>query len=321
MKLEAVVEEYISHLKYERGSAEHTISSYIRDLRIYVDYLETCGVQEVEDVTRERVVEFETWLISSSCALSTCKRRMAAVKGLHKFASRENYCETNITSSLHLPKVANKLPDVLTISQVAMLIDNYPKVNHYKRDLFNPQHEIFESNLITRDMAILELLYGCGLRVSELTSLNLDDAFLDEGFLRVVGKGSKERIVPISGSALKAYNAYIDDSRPTLVSPKKRVDLDAARAAFLNVRGGRITRQAVFDIVKTAGREIGISDLHPHVLRHSFATHMLEGGADLRVIQEILGHSTIATTQIYTHVDRSHIIEEYMASHPRASIK
>ena len=168
--------------------------------------------------------------------------------------------------------------------------------------------------LALRNQAILEVLYGCGLRVSECTGLDLGDCILEEGYLRVVGKGGKERISPISGAALEALGAYLERGRPALAKPYAK----PTAAVFLNVRGGRLTRQSVHAIVADAGRLVGVDNLHPHTLRHSFATHMLEGGADLRVIQEILGHSDISTTQVYTHVSRTHIREEYLSAHPRA---
>lgn len=171
-----------------------------------------------------------------------------------------------------------------------------------------------EGPLALRNQAILEVLYGCGLRVSECTGLDLGDAILEEGYLHILGKGNKERIAPISGAALRALRDYLERGRPELV----RSYAKSTSAVFLNARGGRLTRQSVHSLVAEAGRFIGVANLHPHTLRHSFATHMLAGGADLRVIQEILGHSDISTTQIYTHVNRTHIREEYLSAHPRA---
>ena len=168
-----------------------------------------------------------------------------------------------------------------------------------------------------RNRAILEVLYGCGLRVSELTGLDSGGLLLDEGFLRVVGKGSKERVAPIAGAAADALRNYLERGRPELAKPYAK----PTSAVFLNARGGRLTRQSVHAIVARAGLSIGVENLHPHTLRHSFATHLLSGGADLRVIQEMLGHSDISTTQIYTHVDRAHIHDEYISAHPRARLK
>ena len=164
---------------------------------------------------------------------------------------------------------------------------------------------------------MLEVLYGCGLRVSELAGLDLSACYLDAGFLRIFGKGSKERLVPIVGSALVALSTYLDEGRPFLHLTSSAASQDP-RAVFLNARGGRISRQSIFNVVERCGAAVGIAGLHPHVLRHAFASHMLAGGADLRVLQEILGHADISTTQIYTHVDREHIREEYYLSHPRA---
>ena len=161
---------------------------------------------------------------------------------------------------------------------------------------------------------MLEVLYGCGLRVSELCGLDLPDVVLDQGYLLVLGKGGKQRISPISGAAATALADYLENARPQLTKPYAK----PTDAVFLNARGGRLTRQSVFKVVARAGLAIGVDNLHPHTLRHSFATHMLQGGADLRVIQDILGHSDISTTQVYTHVDRSHLREEYLHAHPRA---
>ena len=166
-----------------------------------------------------------------------------------------------------------------------------------------------------RDHAILEVLYGCGLRVSELVGLDRREALLEEELLLVLGKGSKERVVPISGAAMHALVAYLDAGRPQLVRAARPKD-----AVFLNVRGGRLSRQSVHTLCEKYGRLVGIKGLHPHTLRHSYATHLVEGGADLRVVQELLGHASIATTQIYSHVDRTHVRFEYLTAHPRAKL-
>ncbi len=170
-----------------------------------------------------------------------------------------------------------------------------------------------------RDRAILETLYGCGLRVGELVGLDTGDIDLEAGFLRVFGKGSKERFVPVGGMAAHALAAYRSQGRPFL-SPRRSAG-PATSALFLNTRGGRLSRQAVFKIVRTYGARVGLDGLHPHTLRHSFATHLLEGGADLRALQEMLGHADISTTQVYTHVDRRHVREEYLSTHPRARMR
>lgn len=313
-----IAQDYLEALRYERGASSLTIESYGQDLKEYCSWLELNGVTSIKKVTRNRVVDFQKYLMSCDYATSTIKRRMAAVKGLHKFAVQQEYCKENPTSTVKLPKVPSELPDVISIDKVDKMIASYTKVAHYKGDILSPDGVNFESALLCRDIAILEVLYGCGLRVSELINLNTEGLFLDEGFLRIFGKGGKERISPISGTGLAALQNYLDNARDELSRNNKSIDDDSARAVFLNARGKRLTRQRIFMIVKEAGEGVGIKDLHPHTLRHSFATHMLAGGADLRVIQEILGHSSISTTQIYTHVDRSHIREEYISAHPRA---
>lgn len=291
-------EEYLSHLRIERGCSPRTVEAYARDLEDYGTFLAQRSI-EIEDATRDDISAYEAVLLSRGFATSSVKRKIAALKGFYKFLVREDYVKSNPTLALPLPKIPEKLPDVLSIDQVNVLLSQ--EIDGTPRSL--------------RDRAILEVLYGCGLRVGELTNLDLGDVFLDEGYLRVLGKGRKERIAPISGTAAQALEAYLTQARPHLQSGKK-----ATAAVFLNARGGRLTRQSVHSLVSRAGLVLGIENLHPHTLRHSFATHMLEGGADLRVIQEILGHSDISTTQIYTHVDRSHIKSEYLAAHPRARL-
>ena len=222
---------------------------------------------------------------------------MAAVRSLHRFCVREGLAQTNPASSVPLPKTPELLPDVLSIDQVNRLLDGMTG----------------EDPVSLRARAVCELLYGCGLRASELVGLDVADVRLEEGYLRVFGKGGKERVSPISGTAVSALQRYLANGRPGFEKPAR-----PCPAVFLNARGTRLSRQTVHAIVAKAGRAIGVSNLHPHTLRHSFATHLLAGGADLRVIQELLGHADISTTQIYTHVDRTHIREEYLHAHPRA---
>ncbi len=294
----ALMEEYLSHLRVERGSSPLTVSAYTTDLRDYAAFLDGRGVGDADDVDRACVVAYEADLVDRGYATSSVDRRVSVIKGFHRFLVREGYARRNPTDTLQLPKPPERLPDVLSASQVGAMLaactgDGPPEM---------------------RNRAILEVLYGCGLRVSECTGLDLGDCIIEEGYLRVVGKGGKERISPISGAALEALGAYLERARPALAKPYAK----PTAAVFLNARGGRLTRQSVHAIVADAGRLVGVDNLHPHTLRHSFATHMLEGGADLRVIQEILGHSDISTTQVYTHVSRTHIREEYLSAHPRA---
>lgn len=296
-----VIAEYLSHLRIERGSAARTIEAYERDLADYRAFMEQRGVIYLEDVDRRAIEAFEEALVERGFAPASVKRRVCAVKGLHRFAVREGHTGKNPADAFALPKIPERLPDVLSIAQAAALLDGLACATPAEM----------------RDRALMEVLYGCGLRVSEACGLDMGDVFVSEGFLRVTGKGGKDRVVPLLGQALAALADYLDAGRSAFAKPAGHAR--ASAAVFLNVRGGRLSRQSVHAIVARAGRSIGCANLHPHTLRHSFATHLLEGGADLRVIQELLGHSDISTTQIYTHVDRSHLRAEYLSAHPRSS--
>lgn len=303
-----MVEEFLSHLSVERGSSPLTVGAYRHDLEIYLQYLTDpelgcpgAPLQSFCAVDRALVVAFEDYLLNEKgYAASSLSRSLSTLKSFHKFLVRENLCPENPTATVTLPKKPARLPDVLSIDMATKLVEQIDGTD--ARSL--------------RDRAIMEVLYGCGLRVSELTGLDVDRCDLDEQFLIVMGKGSKERVVPFSGAAAQALEAYLKEGRPQL----QKSYAAPTTALFLNARGGRLSRQSVFSLVRTMGLGVGIKDLHPHTLRHSCATHMLEGGADLRIIQEMLGHSDISTTQIYTHVQRSHIQQEYLHAHPRAHL-
>ena len=299
MRIEQAIDEYLSHLRVERGSSLLTIEAYSADLADYLSFLDECGISDPNRVERDTIVAYEADLNERGYAVTSVDRHISVLKGFHKFCMREGYAKDNPTSTVRLPTPPEKLPDVLTIDQVGRLLDQMGG----------------DSPAQLRDRALLEVLYGCGLRVSECVGLDMGDCVFSEGFLRVVGKGDKERLAPISGYALKALVAYVEQGRSSFMKAGKPTS-----AVFLNARGGRLSRQSIHKIVAKAGVGIGVENLHPHTLRHSFATHMLAGGADLRVIQEILGHSDISTTQIYTHVNRTHIQEEYLSAHPRARL-
>lgn len=299
--MEQLIEEYFAYLAIERGASPLTIDAYAKDLALYREFLEKRDKTQLAQTVRDDIIAFQKDQLAEGFAVSTIERRLSAIKGLHRFALREGYVETNPAQAIPLPKKPARLPDVLSIEQISSLLDSI--------DTSTP--------IGKRDTTMLEVLYGCGLRVSELVNLDRSHMLVDEGFLRVFGKGSKERMVPISGIAFDRMVEYLNDVRPELENPQT-----AANAAlFLNARGGRLTRQSVHRIVTRAGMSIGVKNLHPHTLRHSFATHLLEGGADLRSIQDMLGHADIATTQIYTHVQMTHLKEEYLAAHPRARQK
>ena len=306
--MEELLQEFISYLSVERGSSPLTVRAYEHDLRVYLAFLTDpdlgcpdAPLHSFSQVNRQTVVAFEDYLLTErKYASSSLQRSLASLKAFHSFLVREGFCERNPTETIPMPRKPQRLPEVLSIEQVGEMLDSVTGTEP----------------LQLRDRAMLEVLYGCGLRVSELVGLDCDRIDLDEGFVLVMGKGGKERVVPISGEAARTLGLYLQDGRPKLARPQKV----ATNAAFLNARGGRLSRQSVFKLVQRCGLQVGVKNLHPHTLRHSCATHMLEGGADLRVIQDMLGHSDISTTQIYTHVQRAHIRAEYLHAHPRAQL-
>ena len=306
------MDEYLDYLAIERGSSPNTIEGYGRDLQRYLDYLADLGITEPSEVTRQAVQTHVLALQEVGLAPTSVERAVSAIKGFHRFMVTERICEEHPTADLPLPKKPARLPDVLSREQAAAMLEerNFAYADDPAK---TPRRNAIARASLQRDRAILEVLYGCGLRVSELCGLDLREVMLDEEVLRVLGKGSKERVVPIMGPAARVMGEYLSQWRPTLVGGKPTA------AVFLNARGGRITRQSVHAICEKYGRiYAGREKLHPHTLRHSFATHMLEGGADLRVVQELLGHASISTTQLYTHIDRTHIRMVYLEAHPRA---
>lgn len=298
MELSRAREEYLDYLAVERGSSPNTLTAYGRDLGRYVTWLAERGVTRPEGVTRELVEGHVRALAETGLAPSSVERAASAIKGFHRFMVADDLAQSSPAADLPLPAKPSRLPDVISREQAAALLDQpFPQT---PRGL--------------RDRAVLEVLYGCGLRASELCGLDERMVLIDEGIMRVLGKGGKERVVPVLGTAAATLGAYLERGRGALASRA------ATPAVFLNARGGRLSRQSVHAIVERWGRMAGISGLHPHTLRHSFATHLLEGGADLRVVQELLGHASVSTTQLYTHVDRSHIRGVYLAAHPRARV-
>ncbi len=298
--MERRISEYLGHLSVERGASAHTIAAYRRDLTEYVRFLASRGVLEPDDVARQDVTAYLVHLRTRGLAPASVERQAAALKGFHRFLVREGVTENHPTARLPLPKVPERLPDVISIDDADRLLSQpFP-----------------DGASGLRDRAVLEVLYGCGLRASELVGLDVLDVDLEAGVLRVTGKGDKQRIVPIGGAASRALDAYLQAGRPHLRPARSVSATDSA--VFLSTRGRRMSRQSLHTLVRTYGERVGLEGLHPHTLRHSFATHMLEGGADLRALQDMLGHADISTTQVYTHVDRRHIREEYLSTHPRA---
>ncbi|MDO4443455.1 MAG: site-specific tyrosine recombinase [Slackia sp.] len=294
----AIARDYLAYLSAERGASPATASSYASDLEDYAAFLSeerACGIEEAE---RDDVAAYAADLAVRGYAPASRERRLSAVKGLYRFLVREDIREVDPAADVALPAVGRRLPEALSVEEAMRLLDRT-----YRAD-----------ELGVRDRALMEVLYGCGLRIGELVGMDTGDISFDEGFIRVVGKGRVERAVPFGGAARRALATYLEQARPRLAAKSQAAGL----AVFLNARGTRLSRQGAYGIVEHSGELAGIGRLHPHTLRHTFATHMLEGGADLRTIQEILGHADIATTQIYMHVSRAHVREEYLAAHPRA---
>jgi integrase/recombinase XerD len=297
MLMESLIQEFIEYLGHEKGLATNTLESYGRDLRQYCGFLSEDTSQTPETASQATIVAYLMMLRKQGKATATIARRLAALKAFYQFMLKENYVTKDPTDDLSSPKLERKLPRVLTVDEVEKLL-NQP-------DTSTPAG--------IRDKAMLEVLYATGIRVSELVSLNLDDIELDEGFVRCIGKGSKERVVPMGEIAINALRSYLSKGRPKLVSNP------GENALFLNHHGRRLTRQGFWKIVKKYAAQLGIrKEITPHTLRHSFATHLLENGADIRAVQEMLGHADISTTQIYTHVTKDRLKDVYARSHPRA---
>lgn len=293
------LEDYMHFLKVERQLATNTLTSYERDLTGYLDFLLAMKIVSMDMVTREAVLLYLQKLNGEGKSSRTVSRHISSIRSFHQFLLREKVTMADPTVHLELPKIEQKLPRVLSMEDVDKLI-NTP-------DRSKPQG--------IRDHALLEILYGTGMRVSELIDLDLDDIHLSMGFVRVFGKGGKERIVPLGNKAIEACTKYVNEARPSFTSSKQ----SPTDALFVNMRGGRLSRQGCWKLLKGHALKANIQQkLTPHILRHSFATHLIENGADLRAVQEMLGHADISTTQIYTHVSRSRLKEVYVKFHPRA---
>jgi integrase/recombinase XerD len=298
MKLDLAIEEFLASLGSERGLSPNTLAAYRRDLRQYEAHAAESGVVELGSVTDAVVGSFIAGLVAGGAASSTVRRKLAAVRGLHRFAVAEEMTEGDPTALIDGPQRPLTLPKALGIDEVERLLDA-------------PEPT---TTLGIRDRALLEFMYASGARVSEAVRLDVVDVDLEGRLALVTGKGSKQRMVPLGGPAIAAVRMYL----PVRLE-LKRGGSDIG-ALFLNARGGRLTRQGVFAIIrKHAGRAgLDVAKVSPHVLRHSAATHMVEGGADLRTVQEILGHANISTTQIYTRVSPQYLYEVFVTSHPRS---
>ena len=291
------LEQFQDYLTFERGLSDRTIEAYRRDVGRWMAHVEAAGARAPREVTPEMLRHWIYAMKESGLAASSIRRARSAVRTYFGFLLAEDLVDDDPTDRIEAPKSGRPLPDHLTREEVTRFLDALDA----------------ERPLYWRDRAVLELLYAAGLRVSELVELTLAGFDMDEGFVTVVGKGRKERLVPVWAPALRAADRYLRDVRPVLDRGY------GAGKVFLNARGRPTTRQAVFNLVKTAARRAGIAKtVSPHTLRHTFATHLLEGGADLAAVQELLGHADISTTQIYTHVDREYLRDVHRRHHPRA---
>lgn len=314
MSTSDVIADYLNHLAVEKGAATHTLAAYRRDLARYQEYLDSVGVEELRSVDSGHVEEFRGRLGrgdreagTKPLAASSVSRTMSAVRGLHKFAAKDGTVTDNVAAAVALPSSGQRLPKALSVAEVFAMIDA------------SGDTEVDTDPGRIRNRAMVELLYSSGLRASELIDLDLDDVGAvaraspgEFAAMRVTGKGSKERFVPVGGPAREALGAYLVRARPALNTAGKP-------ALFLNKRGGRVSRQTLWQLVGDSARRAGIeTEVSPHTLRHSFATHLLEGGADIRVVQELLGHASVSTTQIYTKVTIETLREVWAESHPRA---
>jgi integrase/recombinase XerD len=302
--VQRAVRTYLDHLTVEKGLAANTLTSYRRDLRRYRAFLEQQGVTDLDAVTEATVTSFLVRLREGDAdhpplGASSAARTVVAVRGFHKFAVSDGLAQTDPAAAVKPPSPAKRLPKALPLSEVEAILDAAGSPG---------------TTLALRDRALLEVLYGTGARISEATGLDVDDLDQHDGTVLLRGKGGKERLVPVGSFAREAVDAYLVRGRPELVATGK-----GTPALFLNSRGGRLSRQSAWAILVKAAERAGVTrEVSPHTLRHSFATHLLDGGADVRVVQELLGHASVTTTQVYTLVTVDNLREVFATAHPRA---
>ena len=305
--LRRAVRTYLDHLSVERGLAANTLSSYRRDLRRYAEFLAQQGVDDLGAVTEALVSSFLVRLREGDddhqpLGATSAARTVVAVRGFHKFAVRDGLAKADPASAVRPPSPTKRLPKALPLSDVEAILEAAGAPG---------------TTLALRDRALLEVLYGTGARISEAVGLDVDDLDLTDGTVLLRGKGSKERVVPVGSFARDAVEAYLVRGRPELVAAGN--GRTTGGALFLNARGGRLSRQSAWAVLAKAADRAGVTrDVSPHTLRHSFATHLLDGGADVRVVQELLGHASVTTTQVYTLVTVDNLREVFAVAHPRA---
>lgn len=295
--MQKIFKDFIYHLQGERQLSRNTVQSYRIDIKRYLDYFKEKGVTHPEQISTDDIITYLELLSTIPLAASSLARNLSSIRMLHRFMVNEAYTQKDATENIDSPKLPKRLPKILDIEDIEAIFTEID----------------IETDAGVRDRAMLELLYGSGLRISELLSLRLPSVLLSEGWIRVIGKGSKERIVPFGDEAEIWLEKYIRYVRPLLAANIKAEDI-----IFLNRLGAPLSRMGVWKIIQKYAQLAMIDKpVSPHVFRHSFATHLLEGGADLRAVQEMLGHSDISTTQIYTHLDRNYLKEVHKTFHPR----
>jgi integrase/recombinase XerD len=296
------LKQYLQFVKLEKGLSGNSSESYENDLKRYLHFVShELKISSPGGITLQHIETYLEELTELGLAVSTIARNISSIRSFHEFTVVEGFAEANPAELIELPKKARKLPEVLNAVEIENIIN---EADRTKNDGI-------------RDAAILETLYASGMRVSELTDLEMDRLFFEIGFIRVIGKGNRERLVPVGDIAQLAIEHYIETARKEFINPDKPEK--TKNRLFLNQRGGPLTRMSVWNIVNKYAMKAGIKkNVYPHIFRHSFATHLLEGGADLRAVQEMLGHSSILTTEIYTHVDRSLLHQIHKEFHPRA---
>lgn len=294
--MKELIAAFLDYLSVERGLSGNTISSYREDLGYFMGFLNSRHIEGLSQTTRKDITDFMLAQRDKGIGASSVARRLAAIKSFYRFLVRERILKTDPTILIDSPKLWKKIPETVSVNEIDALL-NQPNIRD-KQGI--------------RDKAILETLYASGMRVSEAANLKLNNVNLDVGFLRCIGKGNKERVIPLGKKAISSINRYLELSRPRLLGAKENEFL------FLNRFGNRISRQSLWKIIGRYAREAGIKKaIRPHILRHSFATHLLERGADLRSVQEMLGHANISTTQIYTHINKDRLKSIHRMFHPR----
>lgn len=294
--MKELIDSFLDYLVVERGLSKNTVIAYREDLNIYLDFLIKRGINALSKAAKNDIIEFMLFEKTKGISPVSISRRLAAIRMFHRFLARERVLKSDPTTLIDSPKLWKKVPDTLSLNEVEALISQ-PDPRDYQG---------------SRDKAILEALYATGMRVSELTFLKTNNVNLDIGFLRCIGKGNKERVIPLGKKAIHSINRYLEFSRPHFLKDR------ASEHLFISRSGAKLSRQSVWKLIKRYAREAKIKKpIKVHTLRHSFATHLLERGADLRSVQEMLGHSNISTTQIYTHIDKDRLKTVHKMFHPR----